>query len=191
MEIENKLELNLGDASLPRSNDSSSSLWDKIKSIGEEQQLALDKELYPGTGVTQRDIMGMVMGSTSPFKSVSSSKVFELLYGYVKGWRGYNLNISKNVASRILEKVSNKTNVPVGKLANFAKSKNASKAVKENREISLEHGKRFREMRGEKTKIFGGFKGGPKVEKNINTISRQEFDDILREELYGLKIKRQ
>tara|TARA_R110002051_G_C8511721_1_gene466499 strand:+ start:29 stop:670 length:642 start_codon:yes stop_codon:yes gene_type:complete len=57
-------------------------LWDKVKEAGVRQQDELSKEIYPGSGVTGSDMMGMVIGSSGGIVKTAStaSKLF-------RGWR--------------------------------------------------------------------------------------------------------
>ena len=45
-------------------------LWDKVKEAGVRQQDELSKEIYPGSGVTGSDMMGMVIGSSGGIVSI-------------------------------------------------------------------------------------------------------------------------
>ena len=53
------------------------SLWDKIKEAGVRQQAELNREIYPGSGITHSDIMGLATGSAGLVTKVSSFKNME------------------------------------------------------------------------------------------------------------------
>ena len=124
-------------------------------------------------------ILGLVSG---PFRTIKSAKTFVKLWGALKKWKGHNLPswLSKNQARSIIQKTSDATGVPKGKLFKFAEQKvsGSRQSIKENRRISLKHGKGFREARGEGTKLFGGWKGGMKykgIKKSINDKDMTRF----------------
>ena len=141
----------------------------------------------PVEPLTDEELFNMVAGVTNPFRAVGSAKNFVKIFGYVKGWRDHNLDIPMETAKRILKRVSMSTKTPIGSLIKFAKEKLVSPAVKKNRKYAVEyfkkHGKYPRTIEG--NRFVGGWEGGTKMPKGGKSIGRLDFDNIIREELYG------
>jgi hypothetical protein len=139
----------------------------------------------PVEPLTDEELFNMVAGVTNPFRAVGSAKNFVKIFGYVKGWRDHNLDIPMETAKRILKRVSMATDTPIGSLIKFAKDKLVSPAVKKNRKIALERLERHKKGEAVNTRLFGGWKGGKSAGEAGKAITRSDFDNILREELYG------
>jgi len=127
-------------------------------------------------------ILAIVSG---PFRTIKTAKTFVNLWGALKKWQGYKLPswLSNSQARSILQKTSDATGVPKGKLLKFAEQKvsGSRQSIKENRKISLKHGKRFRESSGERTKLFGGWKGGVKYKGLKKSINDKDMTRFLNE----------
>ena len=143
----------------------------------------------PTEPVTQEDLSMMVTGYTSPFRTLKAAKFYVKLMGNLKDWRGYNLPswFSKKQATHVVEKVSEITGVPPGKLLRFANQKisGSKPAIKENRRHVAKYLKETgeEELRGSQPphgRIFGGCKGGAKHDIK-NTVNDKDINRILNE----------
>ena len=145
----------------------------------------------PVEPLTDEELFNMVAGVANPFRAVGSAKNFMRIVGHIKGWKGDNLDIPMETAKRILKRVSMATDTPIGRLTKFAQQKAVSPSVKSNRKQSMEY---FKE-RGhyprtvEGNRFIGGWQGGKSAGKAGKSITRLDFDNILREELYGFTYK--
>ena len=127
-------------------------------------------------------MLGLISG---PFRTAKSARWFYNLWGALKKWRGYKLptGLSESQAKIIIQKTSDATGIPKGKLSKFAKEKvsGTRKSIAENRKISLSHGEKFRKARGQDTKLFGGWKGGTKYKDIKNSIGDKDMSRFLNE----------
>jgi len=139
----------------------------------------------PTEPMTKKDLMMMAAGMISPFSTVGAAKSFEIMWGAVKGWRGYNLPnwITKNQANKIIQKTSDATGVPKTKLLRFAKERISGEkpSIKSNRElreqIYKETGKHAKGSKPPHGQLFGGWRGGAKheIKKSVSDLDMSRF----------------